>query len=907
MMSRERTPPWRRYLRFIRPNPAADVDDELQFHLGMRIERNLALGMSPDDARREALQRFGNLRAIRHALVEHDQRQHAQTRRTEAMSDFFQDLRYGLRSLRRAPGLTAGVVLTLALGLGANMAMFSFLDVVFLRAPAGVEAPDEVRRVWTRIQFRTGPQFWPGFSYPQYEAVQAAVGDRVATALYRQPAVSRLGRGAEANEVRTSYTSASYFSLLGVRPALGRFFSEAENQPGNGASVAIASHAFFKRVLAGDAHALGKDLFVDGRPYTLIGVAREGFSGVDLDATDLWVPLFSQPAYGAEQASWWREHRVNGFQILLRSTGGNEAGDRSLEQRVAVGLRTPEALRAPRDTANVVRLGSIISAQGPGDKAQEVRIATRVAGVTAIVLLIACANVVNLLLARAVRRRREIAVRLAVGISRFRLARLLFTETMLLALFAGAGAVMAANWGGSLLRGLLLPEVRFAESASPMHWRVVGLALATGLLAGLAAGLLPVLQSLRTDVTGALKAGGGDGSARRTRAQSALVMVQAALSVVLLVGAGLFVASLRNVRGVRTGYDAGRLVYGSVQFDTRDSVREAREPQVLREIADRLRHAPGVAQVALSRMAPTRGFSSMVFHPDVDTTQYPKPFATYNVVSPEFFPTVGMRMLRGEDFPAVVSTMPAVVIVNEAMAEAQWPGMDAIGRCLRFAAPPEAECYTVIGVVETAMFDALLEKPQPQFYLPMDHLPAEAGKWISSLVVRARVGAREVASDQMQRAVRDAFPGGRPVIAALEQYLEPQYRPWRLGATLFSAFGVLALIVAAVGVYSTVSYTVAQRGHEFGVRSALGARTPDILRQVIGSSLRPVLVGVTIGALLALLGGRFIAALLYGIEPGHPGVMMGVAMVLVSIAAAAALGPAWRASHVDPVTVLRTD
>ena len=906
-MTRERTPLWRRYLRFIRPNPAADVDDELEFHLIMRIERNLALGMSHGDARHDALQRFGDLTAVRHALVEHDQREHAQTRRTEAMSDFLQDLRYGLRSLRRAPGLTAAVVLTLALGLGANMAMFSFLDVVFFRAPAGVVAPDDVRRVWTQIQFRTGQQFWPGFSYPQYEAVQSAVGDRVATALYRFPEATRLGRGAEANEVRASYTSASYFSLLGVRPALGRFFSDAENRPGAGAPVAIASHAFWKRVLASDANVLGKQLFVAGRPYTLIGVAGEGFSGVDLDATDLWLPLFSQPAYGAEWASWWREHRVNGFQILLRPKREREAGERALEQRVAMGLRTPEALRAPRDSANEVRLGSIIRAQGPGDKEQEVRIATRVAGVTAIVLLIACANVINLLLARAVRRRREIAVRLAVGISRFRLARLLFTETMLLALFAAAAAVLAASWGGSLLRGLLLPDVSFAESASPMHWRVVGVALVTGLLAGLAAGLLPVLQSLRTDVTGALKAGGADGSARRTRAQSALVMVQAALSVVLLVGAGLFVASLRNVRGVRTGYDARQLVYGSVQFDTRDSVREAREPLVLREIAERLRRAPGVAHVALSRMAPTRGFSSMVFHPDVDTTQHPKPFATYNVVSPEFFTTAGMRMLRGRDFPAAATTMPAVVIVNEAMAKAQWPGMDAVGRCLRFAAPPEGECYTVIGVVETAMFDALLEKPQPQFYLPMDHLPAEAGGWISSVVVRAKAGARDMASDQMQRAVREAFPGGRPVVATMEQYLEPQYRPWRLGATLFSAFGVLALIVAAVGVYSTVSYTVAQRAHEFGVRSALGARTPDILRQVIGSSLRSVLVGVTIGALLALLGGRFIAALLYGIEPGNLGVMMAVSIVLVSIAAAAAFGPAWRASHVDPVTVLRTD
>ena len=900
------TPLWRRYLRFLRPDPVADVDDELEFHLTMRIERNVALGMPPDDARREALSRFGDLSEVRHSLVEHDQRALASGRRAERVTDFLHDFRYSVRALRRAPGLTAGIILTLALGLGANLAMFSFLDVVFLRAPSGVHDPGGVRRVWTLMQFRnSGAQFWPGFSYPQYEAIHSAVGARVATATYRMPDVTRFGRGDQETKVRATYTDAAYFSLLGVRPALGRFFTEAEGRPGSGATVLVASHAFWQRMLGADAKAVGRELLVDGRSYTLVGVAAEGFTGVELDASDLWLSLSSVAS--TRPTPWWRSHEVNGFQILLRPDSRDGAGDGVLEGRVATGLRTPAARRRPGDSASVARLGSIIRAQGPGNKEQEVRIATRVAGVTAIVLLIACANVINLLLARAVRRRREVAVRLAVGISRARLARLLFTETMILALLAAAAAVLTASWGGSVLRGLLLPDVQFAESASPLHWRVLAVALSIGLLAGFAAGFLPVLQSLRTDLTGALKAGGAEGSARRSRTQSALVVVQTALSVVLLVGAGLFVASLNNVRGLRTGYDTGQLVFGSVQFDTRDSVREAHHPQRLREVAERLRQAPGVERVSLSRMAPTRGFGTIAFHPDVDTTRYPKPFATYNVVSPGFFETTGIHLLRGESFPNAATAMPAVVMVNDAMAKAQWPGMDAIGRCLRFEAPPGGECYTVIGVVETAMFDKLIEEQQPQFYLPMDHLPTEAGRWISDVVVRAKPGAREVAREALLRALRDAFPGGRPVVAPMEQYLEPEYRPWRLGATLFTTFGILALIVAAIGVYSTVSYAVAQRAHEFGVRSALGARTPDIVRQVLGTSLRPVVIGVTLGASLALLGGRFISALLYGIEPENPGVMMAVAAILLAIAAAAALGPAWRASRVDPVTVLRTD
>ena len=812
------------------------------------------------------------------------------------------DVRYAIRSLRRAPGVTIGVVLTLALGLGVNMAMFSFLDVVFLRPPAGVAAPEEVRRVWTEIQFVNGAQFWSGFSYPEYVAVDKALEGRIPTTLYRQPTDSRLVIDGQELQARTSLAAASFFDLLGARPATGRFFTAEEDRLGAGASVAVVSHAFWRRHLGGDASALGRELRIASRPYTVIGVAVEGFTGVELDATDVWIPLATQQSNATRP--WWTNPNVNGFQILLRA--GTGVSDALLAQRIAVGLNSPEVQARAADTANVVRLGSIIRAQGPGNKAQEVKIATRLAGVTIIVLLIACANVINLLLARTVRRRREIAVRLAMGISRHRLARLLLAESVLLALLATAAAVLAAYWGGALLRGLLLPDVKWADAASPVHWRVIALALATGVGAGLIAGVLPAIQSVKTELTGALKAGFGDGHARRSRVRSALVIAQAALSVVLLVGAGLFVSSLSNVRGLRTGYDARNIIFGGIQYDTRDSVRDARQPQALREVAERLRGAPGVEAVALARMAPTRGFSMIDYVPDVDTAQFRKPFATYNLVTPEFFDATGMRIVRGEGFPrAAGGAMPPVVVVNEAMANAQWPGMDVLGRCMRF--PPEDRCYRIVGVAETAMFDALLEEPQSQFYLPLDSPPAEAGTWFQSLIVRARPGARDVAITGMQRALRETFPGGRPSIATMESYLEPEYRPWRLGATLFTAFGLLALIVAAVGIYSTVAYSVTQRTHEFGIRTALGARASDILRQVIGGSLRTVAIGVVAGIVLAIAGGRFIAALLYGIEPGDPRVMIGVAAALLVIAAVAAFAPARRAARVDPVTALRTE
>jgi putative ABC transport system permease protein len=864
---------------------------ELESDLAMQIADNERRGMPPEVARRQAIIASGGLLRAREAV--RDQQG------LPWMDALSQDVTYALRSLRRSPGLTAGIVTTLALGLGVNAAMFGFLDVVFLRHPAGVANPGEVRRVWNETTFRSGTQYWSGYSYPEYASVRESLGDRATTILYEVPRAVRYGVPGRETQVRASVVQSSFFDFLGVRPALGRFFTAEEDRLGAGAPVAVASHAFWRTTLNGDASAVGRDLLVAGRRYTLIGVAAEGFSGVELDAADLWLPMSSQPS---GRTPWWQNHGVNGFQMLLRPQ--NEAvGDAALAERVALGLEAPSARWGPWDTARaVVAFGSIVRAQGPGKKQQEIAIATRLAGVTVIVLVIACANVVNLLLARAVRRRREIAVRLAVGMSRARLTRLLLTESVLLALMAAAAAAIAAYWGGAMLRTIFLPDVRWATDASLLDWRVAGGALAAAVGAGLVAGALPAVQALRTEVVGALKAGGSD-DLRHSRLRPALVVAQTALSVVLLMGAGLFVSSLDNVRALRTGFDARQIIFGGVEHDAPDSVRTARMPQVSRELAERLRGTPGVEAVALTRFAPTRGISWLAYHPDVDTTQHKKGDAFYNLVSREFFAATGMRILRGEGFPPT-GPMPPVVVVNEQFARIQWPGMDVLGRCMRFESNPE--CYRIIGVVETAFFNKLLEKPEPQYYLPAERAPVAAHN-ATVLVVRAGLAAREAVSAEMRRLLQDAYPSGYPSINTMETYLEPQYRPWRLGATLFTAFGVLALIVAAIGIYSTVSYSVAQRTREFGVRSALGAATADLLRHVLSGSLRVVAIGVVLGIILALAGGRLVVSLLYGIEPGDPGVIVAVSVMLVAIATVAALGPAWRAARVNPTIALRAD
>ncbi len=892
----DETPRWRRYLRFWRRDVQGDIDDELRFHFQARIDELMAQGRSAEEARAQAVAEFGDVNAVRGDLHAIDERMARRERRLELLDAWRQDLVYAWRSIRRTPGVTAAIVATLALGLGANTAMFSFLNAVFLTPPSGVAHPGQVRRLWTFVPFRNGPQFWSGYDYVQYEALRDAIGALGTTAVYRRPAPVRVGRGG-AERVMMSQVSSDFFPLLGVRARRGRLFAADEDRLGEPVYVAVVSDGYWRRALGGDSAALGRDIVLAGTPYTVIGVADPAFTGIDLDATDVWVPLATMGT-----SSWWTNRNVNGFQVVVRLAAG--AGDDVIGARSTRVLHRAH-LEIIEDSTSVTRTGSIIYARGPGKETQEVAIATRLGGVALIVLLIACANVVNLLLARAVRRKREIAMRLALGISRARLARLLLVESALLAMLAGVAALAAAQWGGMALRAILLPEVHWAHV--PVDWHVIVAALVATLAAGLAVGAVPAVQSGSTDLNEVLKAGAREGFVRRSRARSALVVVQAALSVALLVGAALFVRSLANVRSLDLGFDADHLVYGRVAFESRGVHRDSLTPTRLAVVATRLQGLPEVEHAALTFMRPMGGFSLETFYPDVDTIAHPKPgFSPLWGVSSGWFATQGTRILAGHDFaPTDAGATPPSVIVNRAMAGALWPGESPIGHCVRFV-KPDGRCNTVIGVVENAHWGAVIEDATPQFYLPIDNLPF-AGRRANVVAVRAEPAQMTTVVAAMRSALQAAFPDGIPVVEQMSTVLEPKYRPWRLGATLFSMFGILAALVAALGVYSTVSYGVSQRTHEYGVRVALGARLGDVVGHVLLDGLRAVAVGVAIGVALALAGGKLVATLLYGISPHDPAAIVGVAAALLAVAAIATLVPAWRAARVDPVSALRVE
>ena len=889
-------------LPFFRRDVQREIDEELRFHFDARIEELVGQGMTPDDARARALNEFGDVDHVRNGLREIDERVARRRNRADLLDVLRQDFTYSARSLRRTPGVSITIILTLALGLGVNAAMFSLLDVLFLRPPAGVANPDEIHRLYTLRTFRDGPQFRPGFDYSSYDAVRQAFAGRAQLTLYRAPSTMAYGTGENPPTTNVSSASASYFTVLGVKPAIGRFYNEQEDALDNAANVAVISYAFWKRIYEGEQSALGRRLVFGKKSYTIVGVAPPRFSGVDLDAVDVWVPLSSAPGPGGNPATpWYRNPRMSGLLIMFRILPGVRPAE--LEQIATAALRQP-GIEFGQDTSAIGRFGSIIEARGPGLLSGEMQIAERLGGVAIIVLIIACANVINLLLARAFRRRREIAVRLALGITRARLVRLLVTESVLLAIAAVVAAIAAASWGGRLLRTLLMPEIGWAEN--PLHWRVLFFALIVAMLAGTIAGLVPGLQARSTDLSNALKAGSRESGGQRSRLRSFLVICQAAFSVTLLVGAALFLRSLSNIHALDIGYAVNRLAFVSVDYPSSDASRGEAASARLLQLETRMASIPGVERIAFTSMRPVSGFQvADAYFPDADTIGHRKPMPVFTAISPGYFEATGTKLIRGRTFSTSGGGSPFSVIVNDAMAKALWPGQEPINRCIRFD-KPDAPCATIIAVSQTAILTGVKEEPFPRMYLPLDNMPVDS--WgVGEIVIRTDPSRMTTALKDLRALLRAEFPGAILKTNTMAASMEPQYRPWRLGATLFTLFGVLAALVAAIGIYSSLSYAVNQRTHEFGVRVALGADPRSIITQVLGEGTRTVAVGVALGIAIAIAAGHLLASLLYGVTPGNPFAMALAGAAMLVIAGLACVAPAWRASRSDPVTALRAE
>ena len=889
------SPRWHRYARFWRADVTADVDVELRSHLELRIEDNLARGLSPDEARREAMERFGDVDRVRAACRTIGHEQERAMRRAATVEAFAQDLRYAWRTLRRAPTFTLVAVLSLALGIGANVAIFRLIDAVVLRPLPGIARPQALVELTGRT-----------LSYPAVRAMQES-GIFAGLAGYRSRTMS-LGAGDGATVVDGGIVSGDYFRLLGARPALGRTFSADEDRPGVRTPVVVLSHGLWQRRFGGDPGVVGRTVRLNDAPFTVIGVGPRGFRGTRVALSpDLWIPINAWPltavgtfaALDIEDAGWgW-------MGAVARLRPGDTPAQ--AQERLRAVMRThDEALSDGPDGPPMPRLRpALASAAALGDDGPGAdRFVLVLAAVVGLTLLIACANLAGLMLARAARRQKELGVRLALGAGRGRLVRQLLTESLALAMLGGLAGLGVGVLGGRLLTSFALPGgIELAALGSDLSGRMVLAAAGLTLLSAVLFGLLPALQGSRPDIVGVLKA--GSQAPARAHLRSALVVAQLALCLVLLAGAGLFVRSLRTALGADTGYDAGRVAVALVNTGLQryDSTRAAAFYDALRE---RLDAQPGVESVALAAWLPLIGDENVFIFgvPPTGADTATRRDLAVNLVSPDYLRTVGVPLAAGRDFTARdTRAAPTVAVVNETMARRYWPGGRAVGGRLVLGTVD----VTVVGVARDAGYVELGEERRPFVYLPIAQAPGDV--MANQLAVLVRATGRPADAVPLLRDAARALDRDVPVLEAgtfdgmLAQLLLPQ----RLAATLLGLFGALTLLLAAVGVYGVIAYAVGQRTREIGIRVALGASRRRVLGDILGRGAWLVAAGVAIGLLLAVAAGRVVAAFLFGVGATDPWAFGGSALVLGAVALIATYLPARRASRVDPATALRAE
>lgn len=818
------------------------------------------------------------------------------------MENFLQDLRYAFRMLAKHPGATAVVVLSLALGIGANSAIFSLINALLFRPPA-VSDPGRVADIWLHNTKATGfldgfdPLSFPDFTYYRdhnsvFSGVSAVAGDG-ATVIW-----NRNGQG---EALHGLLVSANYFSMLGVPLEAGRGFLPEEDEAGGAHAVALVSHSFAQR-LGGDKPALGATLMLNGRACSVVGVVPGSFHGVMLEsAVDLWFPMGMQKTISPS------------FHLTSRDEGFLEA-----YSRLKPGVTWPQAqadllvlsrqlAQSYPETEKDLEAIAYKAALIPGPFRGFLSIITAaLMAVVGMVLLVACANAANLLLAQASARWREMAVRSALGAGRWRLLRQSLTESVLLGCLGGAAGLVLAAIAVPLLLRLKPPGLPIAFEA-PLDWRVLGFTLAAGVLAGIVFGLAPALRGSRLDVVSRLKdtaAGGGDA---RSRLRSFLVTVQVAVCMVLLIGAGLCLRSLGNAQSIDPGFDTHNALVASLDVQTL-GYDEAHGRVLYQSLLDRVSALPGVRSASLADMMPlgtaerTEGITIEGSKAAAARPGEPGISVDSVYVAPGYFRTMGIRLLRGRDFDAEDKKgAPGVVLINDVMARRFWPGHDPVGAQITSGQGKDRETAEVIGVVKSGKYRTIGENPRPFMYRPFGQY------WIPQmhLIVRT-AGDTATVLNEMRRAVQEIDPHLALYDAeTLQQLMLLPLFPAHAAGLLLGVFGSIALLLAMGGLYGVMSYLVAQRTHEVGIRMALGARAGDVVRLIVRNGLRLALAGVAIGLAGAFAVTRLLSSLLYGIRPTDFATFAAVAVALTSAACLASYVPARRATKVDPMIALR--
>jgi predicted permease len=745
------------------------------------------------------------------------------------------------------------------------------------------------------------------FAYPQYTDLRDASRAFTAFAGFanRRMAIGE-GDGVEVHTVAA--ITNSFFDFFNARPLIGRFFVPSEDAPSTSEAVIVLSYTFWQNRFGGNRSVLGSAIKVDSRMYTVIGVAPIGFEGIsDQQAPSAFIPLSTfardrDPGFAQDYGWTWME-------ILARrkATLGVDAANADLTnafRRSWIRYGEREHSLPSLDVAKPIAVAAPLQlGRGPlaGPQANVIR---WIGAVAFAVLLIACANVANLLLARSLRRRREVAVRRAMGGSNSRLIRQVFTETLVLAVFGTVAGLAAAQLASGSLRHLLArTNDEWPVVSDP---RTVSFAIALTLLTALLAGLLPALHASRGDLTGALKAGMREGAYRTSRVRTSLLLFQTALSVVLLVGAGLFVRSLREVKSLPLGYDAQRLLY--IEPTMRDTKLDSVQALALaNRLTAEAKATPGVANATPVVSVPFySGEGRGMWVDGIDSVRKLGRFQLQSG-TPDYFATTGTRIIRGRAFNADDrAESPWVAVISEGMANALWRTDSALGKCFRIG-NKNSPCITVVGVAENIKARSVTSIGEFVYYLPMAQYVKRFGTTPVGLFVRVN-GNAESFAEALRARLQKSMPGSSFVVARpFHDLIDPQLASWASGAQMFLLFGTLALSLAAIGLYAVIAFAVVQRRQELGVRIALGAQTKDILRLVLGEGLRVTIGGLLLGSATALLAGKALAALLFNVSPRDPLTYLVVTLTLVLVGVFASVIPAWRAARVDPNVALRAD
>jgi putative ABC transport system permease protein len=856
-----------------------EIDEELRFHIEMRAEENVRRGMSPAEARRDAERSFGSLARVKEQGYE--------VRGGRMLETLWHDLRYGARALRKQPGFSLVVVLTLAVGIGANSTIFSFANGVMLR-PLPYAQPERLV-----LLEETAPQrgVWSmGVSFPNFLDWRAQNQVFEDIAAYSAGTYTLVG-GGEPEQVRGARVSSGLFEILGVAPTLGRTVRPEEDRPGS-ETVAVLSHGLWQRRFGSEPGVVGQTISVNNRPHVVVGVMPPGFRFPEV--ADLWVPL------ALDTKMWTRND--HGLGAVARLKDGVSLEQASSEM-AAIAWRIEEQNPVTNEGLSVgvtdLRAGLV------SDYRQALLI---LLGVVGFVLLIACVNVANLLLARGSSRRKEVSIRVALGAGRWRIFRQLMTESLVLSAAGGILGLLLAVWGLQLLLAAVPVELPFWMKFD-LDGRVLGFTAAVSLLTGAVFGAVPALQASKVDLNEALKEGGRGGAAAGAglkRLRGLLVVGEVALSLVLLVGAGLMMRSFIRLQRVDVGLDPENVLTVAVPLPQAKYREPERQSAFFHQLVERVRSLPGARGAGAVSNLPLDGSRwgrslTVEGRPVLSVSE--APMINHCVVTPGYFRAMGIPLLAGRDLAeSDAREAQKVTVIDERLAREYWPGESPLGKRVRFGPPESNEpWHTVVGVVGAVRHERPDAATRMSVYLPYQQMPVRQ----MTLAVRTEGEPTGLAAAVRQQ-VRELDPD-QPVtgMRTMEEVISRAIWQPRLHAILFGVFAAVALLLASVGIYGVMSYAVTQRTHEIGVRVALGARPRDILRLVVGHGLTLTLVGIALGAGAALALTQVMSSLLFEVSAADPATFAVNVALLAAVSLVACYIPARRATRVDPLVALR--